>query len=191
MAWRDAWRDKLISVRRKNIVSSVILQSSDVMSCAICGPILKRLSHPVAVLVSGGLRAAWKRDRCWDGGNRSTNRGRESCLGVITRAPRPRGRTPSRIESQGRRHVNSGSWSALHCFLIFYLFQNWKPWRCRVCAVPPFLTHTHAHTNTTQFLDIKHGLAASMPFLPHRLAVEAIDFPATYALFVCADTLGA
>lgn len=29
-----------------------------------------------------------------------------------------------------------------------------------------------------------------MPFLPRHLAVEAIDFPATYALFVCADTLG-
>lgn len=160
------------------------------MSCAIYGPILKRLFHPVAVLVSGGLRAAGKRDRYWDGGNRSTNRGRESRLGVITRAPGPHGRTPSRIESQGRRHVNSGSWSALHYFLIFYLCQNWKPWRCRVCAVSPS-SRTNTHTDTTQFLDIKHGLAASMPFLPHRLAVEAIDFPATYALFVCADTLGA
>lgn len=60
----------------------------------------------------------------------------------------------------------------------------------RLCRLP-ILTHKHTHTDTTQFLDIKHGLAASMPVLPHRLAVEAIDFPATYALFVCADTLGA
>lgn len=55
------------------------------------------------------------------------------------------------------------------------------PHLCRL----PFLTHT------TQFLDIKHGLAASMPFLPLPVGRRGHwFFPATYALFVCADTLG-
>lgn len=87
-------------------------------------------------------------------------------------------------------YVNNNPWLVLHYCSIFLFVPNWKS------EGSVFLSLLVRH----KFFDIKHGLAVSKLSLTRHewekrglellsLLVEAIDFQATYALFVCTDTL--
>lgn len=88
-------------------------------------------------------------------------------------------------------YVNNNPWLVLHYCSIFYSFQIGNL-RALCFCLSLLVRH--------KFLDIKHGLAVSKLSLTRHEwekrglellspLVEAIDFQATYALFVCTDTL--